>query len=77
MLTLDVKISEILYFLLSSSPQHIDSASRIALDELSDHGNYLVLLDLFKSNLAFVNGTNTWVQRCTTLRLIKDDGIGF
>ena len=36
---LDVKISKILYFLLSSGPQHIDSISKNALDDLSDQGN--------------------------------------
>ena len=70
--SLDVKISEILYFLLSSSPQHIDSVSKPALDDLSDQGNYLILLDLFKSNSAFANGTNAWIQYCTTGHLIDE-----
>ena len=69
---LDVKITEILYFILSSSPQHIDHASKFALDDLSDHGNYLILLDLFKSNPAFANGTNTWIHRCTSQCLIDE-----
>ena len=41
---LDVKISKILYFLLSSGPQHIDSVSKNALVDLSDQGNYLIPL---------------------------------
>ena len=71
---LDVKLSEILYFILSSSPQHIDSSSRNrdALDDLLDHNNYLILLDLFKSNPAFASGTNSWILHCTTGHLIDE-----
>ena len=69
---LDVKISKILYFLLSSSPQHIDSISKNALDDLSDQGNYLILLDLFILNPVFVNSTNARIQHCTTGHLINE-----
>ena len=69
---LDVKITEILYFILSSSPQHIDFSSKNALDDLSDQGNYLILFDLFKSNPAFANGTTSWIQSCTTGHLIDE-----
>ena len=69
---LDVKITEILYFLLSFSPKDSDFAFLNALQDLSDHDNYLILLDLFKSHPLFASGSNIWIQCCTTGHLIEE-----
>ena len=70
--SLDVKITEILYFLLSFSPQDNDFKILNALNDLSDPNKYPILLDLFKLHPAFASGTHVWIQRCTTGHLIGE-----
>ena len=68
---LDVKITEIIYFLLSFNPQDTDFEFLNALNDLSDPNKYPILLDLFKLHPAFASGTHVWIQRCTTGHLIN------
>ena len=59
---LNIRITDLLLFLLLMDQEQFDFTATSAVNDLSD--NYLTILDLFKTHPVFANGINLWIHRC-------------